>query len=57
VPVSDYLPNLAALLNELTRSGRGVSDARELAQAADQAQNEQELDQALERVIAAWDES
>lgn len=54
--VSDYLPNLTDLIEELHGSGKGVPDARELAEAALSALDEQELDQGLEDVISAWEE-
>jgi hypothetical protein len=53
-PVSDLLPNLDALIDELPGSTPGTKDARALAEAVTVASTIEELDQALSRVAATW---
>lgn len=52
--VTELLPNLETLLDELTGDRPAVRDARALAEAARVASTEQELDAALDEVVAAW---
>jgi len=52
--VSELLPNLDALLAQLTGATAGPRDARALAQAVADAATEEDLDHALDAVIATW---
>lgn len=52
--MSDLLPNLDALLAQLTGTTAGPRDARALAEAVAQASTDDELDNALDAVIATW---
>ncbi len=52
--VSDLLPNLNSLLEQLTGETAGRRDARALAEAAASVCTEQELDAAMGDVIATW---
>lgn len=57
VAVSDFLPNLDALLDELSGIGSAVRDARHLVEAVASATSVDELDQDLLHVIASWRKS
>jgi hypothetical protein len=52
--VSELLPNLDALIAELTGVSQASQNARALAEAAREAATEVELDAALGAVAAAW---
>ena len=52
--VSDLLPNLDALLQQLVGDAAGVRDARALTEVVARAQTEGDLDAALDTVIAMW---
>lgn len=52
--MSDLLPNLDSLLAQLTRENAGQRDARALAEAANRASTEQDLDAVIGEVIATW---
>lgn len=52
--MSDLLPNLDALLAQLTGTAAGPRDARVLAEAVADASTEEELDRAIDAVIATW---
>lgn len=52
--MSDLLPNLDALLAKLIGDSPAVRDAHALAEAAAHAETEDELDAALDVVIAEW---
>jgi hypothetical protein len=52
--VSDLLPNLDALLQQLIGESAGWRDARALAEAVAQCDTRDALDAALDTVIAAW---
>ncbi len=56
-PVSDLLPNLDALLKQLSGDAAGQRDARALAEAVAQAGSEEDVDTALDAVIAKWRQS
>ncbi len=53
-PVSELLPNLEALLNQLTGTTAGTHDARTLAEAVAGAATDDDLDRALDAVITTW---
>ncbi|MDN4517112.1 hypothetical protein QYF68_04645 [Mycolicibacterium austroafricanum] len=55
--MSDLLPNLDALLAQLTGTTAGPRDARALAEAVAEATTDDELDRALDAVIAIWRQS
>lgn len=52
--MSDLLPNLDALLEQLTGDAGGKRDARALAEAVAGASTEEELDRAIDAVITTW---
>ncbi|MCV7070304.1 hypothetical protein H7H73_07250 [Mycobacterium rufum] len=52
--MSDLLPNLDALLAQLTGTTAGTLDARALAESVTGAATDDDLDRALDAVIAAW---
>lgn len=52
--MSELLPNLDALLAHLAGDTAGARDARTLAEAVTEATTEDDLDQALDAVIAIW---
>lgn len=52
--VSELLPNLDALIAELTKESQASQDARALATVAREAATEVALDAALAGVVAAW---
>jgi hypothetical protein len=52
--MSDLLPNLDALLAQLTGATAGQRDARTLAEAAIHVEADDDLDRALDNVIATW---
>ena len=53
-PVSELLPNLDSLIDELSGVGAGVQDAKMLAEAARGANSNEELDQVLAGLILRW---
>lgn len=53
-PVSELLPNLDALLAQLTGTTAGPRDARALAEAVADAATDDDVDRALDAVIATW---
>ena len=55
--MSATLPNLDALLAQLTGTTAGQRDARALAEAVVDAATDDEIDHALNGVIATWRES
>jgi hypothetical protein len=57
VTVSDLLPNLDVLLDELSGSGPAIRDAWQLAEAVAVAASVEELDQELLAAIASWRKS
>lgn len=52
--MSDLLPNLDALLEKLVGESPAVCDARMLAEAVARVGTEEELDAALDAIIAEW---
>lgn len=52
--VSELLPNLESLIDELSGVSAGMQDARRLAEAARGAASEEALDQALANVVEEW---
>jgi len=52
--MSDLIPNLGALLEQLTGDTAGKRDARDLAEAVAGASTEEELDRAIDAVINTW---
>ncbi len=54
IPMSDLLPNLDALLAQLTGTTAGPRDARALAESVAEATTDADLDEALDAVIATW---
>ncbi|WP_428338668.1 hypothetical protein [Mycobacterium sp.] len=52
--MSELLPNLDALLTHLVGDTGGARDARTLAEAVAESTTEDDLDQALDAVIATW---
>jgi hypothetical protein len=52
--MSELLPNLDALLAQLTGTTAGPRDARALAEAVAEAATDAEVDRALDKVIATW---
>jgi 2-polyprenyl-6-methoxyphenol hydroxylase-like FAD-dependent oxidoreductase len=55
--MSDLLPNLDALLAQLTGATAGPRDARALAEAVAEARTDEDIDDALDAVIATWRKS
>jgi hypothetical protein len=52
--MSDLLPNLGALLEQLAGDSAGKRDARDLAEAVAVANTEEDLDRAIDAVINTW---
>ena len=52
--MSELLPNLDALLAQLTGTAAGPRDARALAEAVAEAATDDDLDRALDAVISTW---
>ncbi|WP_201358651.1 hypothetical protein [Mycobacterium paraintracellulare] len=52
--MSDLLPNLGALLEQLAGESEVRRDARALAEAVAEVDTEQALDAALDSVMASW---
>ncbi len=52
--MSELLPNLDALLAQLTGETASQRDARALAEAAAHVDTDDELDRALDVLIATW---
>lgn len=52
--VSDLLPNLDSLLEQLAGEAAGRRDARALVEAAARVDTEEDLDAAINDVIATW---
>jgi hypothetical protein len=52
--MSELLPNVDALIADLTEESQASQDARALADAAREATTEVALDAALAGVVAAW---